>query len=74
MFQKNGSRCKLLLLIVHTVMVSLSSMVYSLRSPYYLTGKYTATVVDTGKWMHVKTVSNVSIKTNITCLYIHLLW
>ena len=50
-----------LILIVNAVIILFVPFVYSLRSPYYLTGKYSAQDVDTGTWSTVKTISNVSM-------------
>lgn len=50
-----------LILIVNAVIILFVPFVYSLRSPYYLTGKYSSQDVDTGTWSTVKTISNVSM-------------
>ena len=53
----NMLELKLLLLIILTSNVS---QLTALRSPYFVTGKYKATDVDSGKWKTVGTIEKVT--------------
>ena len=60
MIKTKESQLKLICIVISVTLFN-ASHVHSLRSPYYMNGKYAATDVDTAQWSKIKTISNVSI-------------
>ena len=66
MIKKKVAQLKLICIVISVTLFH-ASHVHSLRSPYYMNGKYAATDVDTAQWSEIKTITNVSIiKNNFT--------
>ena len=61
MSAKEVNHFKPMFKLVWIVVVCQFSFAWTLRTPDYATGKYTATDVDAGTWNTTKTLSNVNI-------------
>ena len=59
MIKKKESQLKLICIVISVTLFH-ASHVHSLRSPYYMNGKYAATDVDTAQWSKFNTITNVS--------------